>query len=36
MCWEVPDNAKGERSFRSVNAQRLNAFRWPFLAYTSG
>ena len=33
MHWEILDDAKGEKFYRSYNSSKLTSFRWPFFAY---
>ena len=33
MSWEVLDNCKERKFFRSANSSKLSTFRWPFYAY---
>ena len=35
MSWEILDDSKGDKYFRSANSSKLSAFRWPFYAYHS-
>ena len=36
MSWEILDNAKGKRYYRSANSSKLTTFRWPFFSYAYG
>jgi len=36
LSWEILDNSKGDKYFRSANSSKLSTFRWPFYAYVSG
>ena len=33
MSWEILDNCKARKYFRSANSSKLSTFRWPFYAY---
>lgn len=35
MSWEITENCNGEAYFKSVNSNKLSAFRWPFFAYAT-
>lgn len=36
MSWEILDNSKGKKYYRSANSSKLTSFRWPFFAYAYG
>ena len=36
MSWEILDNCKGKKYYRSANSSKLTTFRWPFFAYAFG